>query len=128
MVKAANRISANIDARLRSVERLLEAASAALIAGDPDRIEQANGAVREAVLAFTQVSSEELRAGGQATSLRLRRVALALAAQREQLLRRSLAVERELGSLLPGRTQASTYGPSMSGSARARNPWSQVRS
>ena len=113
------------EARLQRLEHLLGTLSAAMVAGEATELEQRSADVRHAVVDFSQTCSNEVRHADLDTQLRLQRVATALARQRENLLRRTVVVERNLQSLLPGRIAAASYGPASS-SARARAAYGAV--
>jgi hypothetical protein len=101
-------------AKVSQIEQQFNLVSAALISAQPAALEQASNRLKQLAVEFTQflqtqaalnTSSTHLSAS---TLLRLKRLAGGLAAQRENLIRRSVTVDQALHSLVPA-TRVSTY-------------------
>lgn len=100
---------AHIDA-LAEVERHFNEVSAALISGEPLALAAASAALREASIIFSgllqQLSAQDLQDAD--FKVRIKKIAVGMASQRESLLRRSALVEMALSAIVPA-TQSSTY-------------------
>lgn len=105
-------LPAPIEKSLSLIELQCEAVAAAVASGEPLGLENASNALRQAAVDFAgfmdrlggpQQAGPELRA-------RLKKLAVRLNIQRENLLRRSAVVERGLHALVPA-TRKSTYAP-----------------
>lgn len=103
---------ADLEKSLVLLEHQCQEVAAAVLSGEPETLTQASEALRQAALDFSALMGQ--LGGGQASSpevrKRLRTVAVQLQVQRQNLLRRSVVVERALHTLLP-ETRKSTYGP-----------------
>jgi hypothetical protein len=103
---------ADLEKSLALLEHQCQEVAAAVLSGAPEALEGASEALRQAALDFSALMGQ--LGGGQTNSpevrKRLRAVAVQLQIQRENLLRRSVVVERALHTLLPS-TRKSTYGP-----------------
>ena len=112
-----------LETALAQVELQSQEVATALGGDDPVALEKAAGTLRQAVLVFSQLvphMSSADRASGP-LKLRLKRLASALTTHRESLIRRSVMVERSLGTLMPTATQSATYGkPSSPYGSRGR--------
>lgn len=103
-------LPAEIEKPLSLIELQCEAVAAAVATGEPQRLENASNALQQAALDFSglmdrlggaQQAGPELRA-------RLKKLAVQLNIQRENLIRRSVVVERALHAMVPA-TRKSTY-------------------
>lgn len=105
-------LPAEIEKPLSLIEMQCDAVAAGVASGEPVALESASMGLRQAALDFAalmesmggaQQASTELRA-------RLKKLAVTLTIQRENLLRRSAVIERGLNALVPS-TQKTTYAP-----------------
>lgn len=102
-----------IEKPLSLIEGQYDAVSFAVNSGDPVSLESASVALRQAAVEFSSLL-EELPAGvrtGAELKLRLKALANGLAIQRENLIRRTVVVERALHAMVPA-TRESTYAQS----------------
>jgi hypothetical protein len=115
-----------LESALAHIERSSQDVTDALRGEEPEVLEASSAALRETLIAINQLV-KELSPADRANAqflLRLKRQARTVAALRETLIRRMVAVDRALGTLVPAATQASTYGAA---SARARPYGSATR-
>lgn len=105
----------NIHAALDWAERSVAATGRALEQGLADQVHAAARELHDSAhaLALALRAVDGGAALGQAARQRLVRVARAIARQREALLRRSAVVERSLQTLVPQRSQSSTYAAAL---------------
>lgn len=106
----------DIETRLIQLEAQFEAVVAAVASGDPVQLEQAGVAIRQAAVDFTRMMQGLSADASVAREVkpRLKKIASALTAQRGNLIRRSVVVERTLHAMVPG-TVDSTYNPKATG-------------
>lgn len=108
---------AHIEEALVEVELHFNDVSAALISGEPLALAAASTALRQASIDFSvllqRLSPLDLQNGD--FKLRLKKIAIGMASQRESLIRRSALVEMALNAIVPA-TQSTTY-------ARATGPY-----
>ena len=102
--------SAHIENALSGVELCSTEVSAALVSGDPLALLSASSALRQAALDFSQLLQDLTPADLKNRDLktRLKKLADGMASQRENLLRRSVLVERALNAIMPA-TLNTTY-------------------
>lgn len=105
-------LPAEIEKPLSLIELQCDAVAAGVGSGEPVALESASNALRQAAVDFAalmdslggpQQAGPELRA-------RLKKLAVQLNIQRENLIRRSVMVESALNALVPA-TRKSTYAP-----------------
>ncbi len=103
-------LPADIEKPLLLIELQCESVAAAVASGEPEALEGASHALRQAAVDFAgfmdshggaQQAGPELRA-------RLKRLVTQLTIQRENLIRRSVVVERALHAMVPA-TRKNTY-------------------
>lgn len=99
-----------IEQALVEVELHFNDVSIALISGEPLALAAASTALRQASIDFSallqRLSPQDLQEGD--LKLRLKKIALGMASQRESLIRRSALVEMALNAIVPA-TQSATY-------------------
>jgi hypothetical protein len=100
-------LPAAVEHALSQIERQCESLATALARGEPLALEQAATGLRQMAIGFSDLLQQHEQAAGFTPALRTRVKALAaaLAALRENLLRRAAVVERALDVVLPGREQ-----------------------
>ena len=105
-------LPAEIEKALSLIEFQCEAVATAVASGEPQALEGASNALRQAALGFSAFMDAQGGAGqaGPELRARLKKVATQLTIQRENLIRRSVVVERALHALVPA-TQKNTYAP-----------------
>ena len=104
-------LPAEIEKPLSLIELQCEAVAAAVGSGEPQALEAASLALRQAAVDFAAFM-EQLGGAGQAgpeLRSRLKKLATRLGVQRENLIRRSVVVDRALNVMVPA-TRKSTYG------------------
>jgi len=104
-------LPAEIEKPLSLIELQCEAVAAAVASGEPLGLESAAAALKQAALDFSSLL-ERLPAPqqpGAELRLRLKKLAGRLGQQRENLIRRSVVVERAVQAMVPATRQA-TYG------------------
>lgn len=103
-------VPAHIENALVEVELHFNDVSTALISGEPLALAAASAALRQASVEFSallqRLSPQDLQAGD--FKLRLKKIAIGMASQRESLIRRSALVEMALNAIVPA-TQSTTY-------------------
>jgi len=99
-----------VHSALEQAERCVAATGQALLQGLPERVQSTTQELHDSAHALALVLRGVDGGAALASAVRERliRVARDMAMQREALLRRSAAVERSLGSLMP-QPQAATY-------------------
>lgn len=105
-------LPAELEKPLALIELQCQAVAAAVTSGEPQALEAASQALRQAAVDFSDFM-ERTGAAAQAgpqLRLRLKKIATQLGMQREALLRRSAVIERGLHALVPS-TQKTTYAP-----------------
>ena len=105
-------LPAEIEKPLSLIEMQCDAVAAGVVSGEPQALESASMGLRQAALDFASLMDTLNLAQQSGTELRtrLKKVAVTLNIQRENLLRRSAVIERGLNALVPS-TQKSTYAP-----------------
>ncbi len=99
-----------LETSLTQIELQCESVAAAVASGEPQALESASNALRQAAVdlsALVQRLGGPQQAGPELHT-RLKKLAAQLNNQRENLLRRSAVVERSLHALVPA-TRKSTY-------------------
>jgi hypothetical protein len=102
--------ASSIEQQLSTLEERLQAVSTSLISGEAEGLETHSRQLRQAMADFAQSSIGT--ALPAATLARLARISQTLAFQRENLIRRSVVVDRALASFLPA-NDAATYSQSI---------------
>ncbi len=103
-------LPAQIEKPLSQIEMQCESVAAAVATGEPQLLEAASNALQQAALGFASLM-ERLGGAQQAgpeLQARLKKLAVQLNIQRENLIRRSVVVERALHAMVPA-TRKSTY-------------------
>lgn len=105
-------LPAEIEMPLSLIELQCEAVAAAVVSGEPQALETASQAFKQAAVEFADLMQQV--GGGQQAGpelrARLKKLAVQLNSQRENLLRRTALVEQSLQTLLPS-SRKTTYGP-----------------
>jgi hypothetical protein len=106
-------LPAELEKPLALIELQCQAVAAAVATGEPETLEASSLALRQTAVDFSALMDSLGGAAhaGPELRARLKKVALQLGMQRENLLRRSAVIERGLHALVPS-TQKSTYAPS----------------
>lgn len=111
-------LPAEIEKPLSLIELQCEAVAAAVTSGEPQALEAASHALKQAAVDFAafmeQRGASEL--AGTELRARLKKLATQLTIQRENLFRRTVVVERAVHTLVPD-LRKSTYGPGGSAAA-----------
>lgn len=116
-------LPAEIEKPLSLIELQCEAVASAVASGEPQALEAASHALKQAAVDFAGFM-EQRRApelAGAELRARLKKLAAQLTIQRENLIRRSVVVERALHAMVPA-TRKSTYtagGAGRAGSYKA---------
>lgn len=105
-------LPAEIEKPLSLIELQCEAVAAAVASGEPQALEGASDALRQAAVDFVGLMDSQVGAlqAGPELRTRLKKLATQLTIQREGLIRRSVVVERALHAMVPA-TRKSTYAP-----------------
>ena len=106
-------LSPDIEKTLSQIEKQFGAVTAAVNSGDAASLEPLSVALRQAAVDFSSLL-QGLPADARPSSelrLRLRKLAQGLAGQRQNLIRRTVVVERALHAMVPA-TRGSTYAQS----------------
>ena len=105
-------LPAEIEKPLLLIELQCEAVAAGVASGEPLALEAASSSLRQAALDFAALMDQLGGApqAGPELRARLKKLAVTLNIQRENLLRRSAVIERGLHALVPS-TQKTTYAP-----------------
>jgi hypothetical protein len=101
-----------LEESLSIVEQLIDNVSAALLAVDPQSLEQNSAALRDAAVQFAQLVEQASAPGSEHTTAlkdRLSVVAAKIALHREGLARLSAGTDRQAAGLLPPNGSANTY-------------------
>ena len=108
-------LPAEIEVPLSQIERQCQDLMAAVVSGDPLALEAGSQALRQAATDFSSLLQSSARqmasaeeAGRQELRVRLQGVATQLGIQRENLLRRTVVVERAVHLMVPA-TRQTTY-------------------
>ena len=103
----------SLEQLLGRIESKFSAVSLALVAGDPIAVQDSSTSLQELTVQFVQVLDELGRYGGVNAQLtaRVKALAKALPALRENLLRRAAYVDQALALVIPS-TQKTTYSNS----------------
>lgn len=103
-------LSADIEKPLALIELQCEAVAAAVASGEPQALESASNALRQAALDFSAFMQRlgGVQQAGPELRTRLGKLASQLNFQRENLIRRTVVVERALHAMVPA-TRKSTY-------------------
>ncbi|RQO80489.1 hypothetical protein [Acidovorax sp. FJL06] len=113
----------SLEESLSAVEQLIDKVSTALLAADPQSLEQHSTALRDAAAQFARVL-EQFTARGlplpESVQKRVNAVGDMLVVHRESLARLSAVADRQAAGLLPPSDAASTYGDGSA--ARAAKP------
>lgn len=104
-------LPADIEKSLTLIEMQCQAVAAAVGSGEPQALEAASNALRQTAMDFSalmgRVGASTLHSDRELQA-RLKKLAASLGIQRENLLRRSVVVERALHAMVPA-TRKSTY-------------------
>ncbi|MCA3238238.1 MAG: hypothetical protein ACK5RC_06980 [Curvibacter sp.] len=104
-------LPAEFEKPLALIELQCEAVAAAVDSGEPQALEAASTALRQAAVDFSAFMEEaDVSAASPQLRARLKKIVTHLGIQREALMRRTAAIERSLHTLVPS-TQKSTYAP-----------------
>jgi len=103
-------LPAEIEKPLSLIELQCEAVAAAVATGEPQMLENASNALQQAALDFSGLMDrlDGAQQAGPELRARLKKLAVQLNIQRENLIRRSVVVERALHAMVPA-TRKSTY-------------------
>ena len=103
-------LPAEIEKPLSQIEMQCESVAAAVATGEPQMLETASNALQQAALGFASLMERlgGARQAGPELQARLKKLAVQLNIQRENLIRRSVVVERALHAMVPA-TRKSTY-------------------
>lgn len=102
----------DIEQPLAQIELRCEAMSLAVESGDPVALEAASQTLRQAAIDFSQIleTIPEAVLSDKEFKRRVKKVADLMAIQRENLIRRTVSVERALHAMVPA-TREATYSP-----------------
>jgi hypothetical protein len=113
-------LPAEIEKPLSRIELQCEAVAAAVASGEPQAIEAGGGALKQMAVDFSALMAQwpESENVGRELRVRMKKLAGRLTIQRENLIRRSVVVERTLHAMVPAtRTSASTQAGQYLGAA-----------
>lgn len=113
----------SLEESLSAVEQLIDKVSTALLAADPQSLEQHSTALRDAAAQFARVLEQSTARGlplPESVQKRVNAVGDMLVVHRESLARLSAVADRQAAGLLPPSDAASTYGDGSA--ARAAKP------
>ena len=113
----------SLEESLSAVEQLIDKVSAALLAADPQSLEQHSVALRDAAALFANALEQSTARGlplPAAVQKRVKAISEMLVVQRDNLARLSAVTDRQTAGLLPPANAASTYGDGLS--TRAGKP------
>lgn len=104
-----------IEQPLAQIELQCDAMSAAVDSGEPTALEAASNALRQASVDFSRLleTFPQAALSDKELTSRVKKVAALMAIQRENLIRRTVSVERALHAMVPA-TRESTYSPASS--------------
>lgn len=111
-------LPAEIEKALSLIEMQCQAVADAVASGEPQALEAGSNALRQAAVEFSDFMQRlggPQRVGAELRP-RLQKLATQLTIQRENLIRRSVVVERALHAMLPA-TRKSTYAQPAAGRA-----------
>ena len=103
----------SLEESLSAVEQLIDKVSAALLAADPQSLEQHSTALRDAAAQFARVLEQSTVRGmplPEPVQQRMDAIGDMLVVHREGLARLSAVADRQAAGLLPPSNAASTYG------------------
>ena len=103
----------SLEESLSAVEQLIEKVSAALLAADPQALEQSSTALRDAAARLTYALEQSAQRGQPLPAplkKRVEDIGAQLANQREGLARLSANADRQVAGLLPEAGAPATYG------------------
>lgn len=104
-------LPAELEKPLALIELQCQAVAAAVDSGEPQALESASTALRQAAVDFSAFMEEtDVSAASVQLRARLKKIATQLGIQREALMRRTAMIERSLHTLVPS-TQKNTYAP-----------------
>jgi len=105
-------LPAEIENALSIIEMECEAVAAAVASGEPQTLERASMVLRQAAVDFAAFLERQgdARLNGDELRMRLKKVTGLMNIQRENLIRRSVLVERALNAMVPS-TRKNTYAP-----------------
>ncbi|MCE1192013.1 MAG: hypothetical protein LWW96_07660 [Acidovorax sp.] len=110
----------SLEESLLAVEQLIEKVSAALLAADPQSLEQNSAALRDAAARFAQAVEQSGATGRPlpaALQKRMDAIRAMLAIHRESLARLSANADRQVAGLVPQAGAPATYGDGRSAPA-----------
>ena len=116
-------MSTPIETFFANTERHVAEVAAAVVSGEPQSLGIASASLRQATLTLSD-AVQRLSAAQQRdprVSARVRKMAAALALQRESLIRRTVLVERALNTLVPA-TREVAYAQGSGAYGRAGRP------
>lgn len=101
-----------IEKPLALIELQCEAVAAAVVSGEPRSLESASQALKDAAVDFAALMQQigGAQNAGPELRVRLKKLALLLNNQRENLLRRTVLVERAVQTMVPAAVNRLTYG------------------
>jgi malonyl CoA-acyl carrier protein transacylase len=105
-------LSPALEQSLSVIELQCQAVAAAVASGEPQALESASNALKQAAVQFAQLV-EQLggpQKAGPELRARLKKAAVQLNIQRENLLRRAVVVERAVQTMVPAAVNHLTYG------------------
>lgn len=105
-------LSPELEQSLSVIELQCQAVAAAVAGGEPQALEAASHALKQAAVQLAQLTEQlggPQNAGPQLRA-RLKKVAAQLNIQRENLLRRTVVVERAVQTMMPAAVNQLTYG------------------
>ena len=106
----------SLEESLSAVEQLIDKVSTALLAADPQSLEQHSTALRDAAAQFARVLEQSAARGipiSASAQKRMDAIGGMLVVHRESLARLSAITDRQTAGLLPPSNAASTYGDSL---------------
>ncbi|MBT9514764.1 MAG: hypothetical protein IV104_20680 [Acidovorax sp.] len=113
----------SLEESLSAVEQLIDKVSTALLAADPQSLEQHSTALRDAAAQFARVLEQSTARGmplPASVKKRVDAIGDMLAIHRDNLARLSAVTDRQAAGLLPPSNAASTYGDGLN--TRAAKP------
>lgn len=105
-------LSAALEKSLSLIELQCQAVAAAVASGEPQALETASNALKQAAVDFAQLMQQlgGAQQAGAEPRARLKKLAVQLNIQRENLLRRAVVVERAVQTMVPAAASHLTYG------------------
>ena len=108
-----------LDQALQTVELQLQALSAALLAADPQALQQCSERMRQVSVDFINaLEGLQVAAVTHGLEERIRQIHTTLSLQRDSLARLAALADRQAAVLLPPAQATHTYGPTTAGAAR----------